>query len=177
MSRTRCRVVAPTRADQRRHCQTALRCVSDKVLPSGSRNHATAAPLGETQIPRSSWPMPAYRLKLEAAGGQCVYGDPNICHREAEHGIGHGVVPVDPRDADFRRTCGSHEGKRPLITQRELERRSVELLRTVEVGYGQECDGCLSALNSGSVSDCPARTPVHIGYHWAVRGAQRCAAS
>jgi hypothetical protein len=36
-------------------------CVKDSVLPSGSVNHATRAPLGEDQIPRSSCPIPSYR--------------------------------------------------------------------------------------------------------------------
>ena len=34
-------------------------CVSDSVLPSGSANQATLAPLGLVQMPCSSWPMPS----------------------------------------------------------------------------------------------------------------------
>src|SRR5262245_55283914 len=35
--------------------------VNDSVLPSGSVNHATRAPLGEDQIPRSSCCIHSYR--------------------------------------------------------------------------------------------------------------------
>src|SRR4029450_13798083 len=38
--------------------------VNDSVLLSGSVNHATRAPLGEDQIPRSSCGIPSYRWKM-----------------------------------------------------------------------------------------------------------------
>ena len=117
-------------------------CVRDRLLPSGSRNHATFAPPGAVHTPRSVLAHSLVAREVHSARSQLFGHRADVRNAPSQDRVRSSRRPLHARQAQHRPVGVRDERDGRLLGDGEPERAFVKLPGPAEVRDPDEADQC-----------------------------------